>query len=314
MHAAQGALSGDSRQKMEFIKRSTVGYLFAILLAQPMVASAWTKHIDCEGGTLNSKVLDGGGGINLFSSTFTLTTYSRDQVATGSQSCKMGITSGTDGWGNFGAISTFPSKIASGSEVWVRVSLFLPTGFNVSTNTGMLKFLRVHTASSSGGNEGYHDLLIAKPGATFWGADGKEYTASYISNYEGGGYPVGVGTRPANDAVLGKWESYEMYVNFDPVSKDAGGKGEVRIWKNNQLLLDRTNNGTLRSASSVSDSFYLFTYWNGNAPATQSLYVDDIILTSERPANRDAKGNPFIGGSTVVTEIRPNPPTNVAIQ
>jgi hypothetical protein len=53
---------------------------------------AWTTHIDCEGGTIGAHVQDGVA--NSFSSSFGLTTYSTDQVGTGKQSCKMGVTQG----------------------------------------------------------------------------------------------------------------------------------------------------------------------------------------------------------------------------
>ena len=105
-----------------------------------------------------------------------------------------------------------------------------------------------------------------------------------------------VGTVPANNVVNGAWETYEMYIMFDSVAKSAGGQAEVRIWKNNTLLLDSTSMRTLVSTASYADYFYLFTYWNGNAPATTSLYVDDITITSDTPANRDSHGYPFIGG------------------
>jgi hypothetical protein len=201
-----------------------------------------------------------------------------------------------------------------GAEVWTRVSLFIPSSFNITTNTGVLKFMRVHTANSSGGNEGYHDLLISNPGTTQWDAGVGNWTASYIYNYEGFAKLIGVGTVPTNDAVKGKWETYEIYVKLDSTSKDAGGMGEVRIWKNNTLLLDRTNTATLVGSSSIADAFYLFTYWNGNAPATQSLYVDDVIVTSDTPANKDSAGHPFIGGTTPKSAAAPMPPKLNAIQ
>jgi len=76
-----------------------------------------------------------------------------------------------------------------------------------------------------------------------------------------------------NDLTMGKWETYKMYVKFDAVSKAAGGQGKLRIWKNNTLLLDRPDAPTLVQSSSLADHSYLFTYWNGTGPATQSLYM-----------------------------------------
>jgi hypothetical protein len=261
--------------------------------------SGWFTHIDCEGGTPGAQA--GQGGANEFTETFSSTIYSTAQVGTGSQSCQMGITQGSDGWGQWGASYVFPSPLQNGSELWVRVSLFVPAGFDTTTNDGMLKFMRVHTASPSNTNEGYHDLLFASPGFESWSPGVGNWSAPYIYSYEGAAQLIGTGTVPANNIATGQWETYEMYLKFDPVSKDAGGKGEIRIWKNNQLLLDRTSGPTLVQASSFADLFYLFTYWNGNAPATQSLYVDDVIVTNQTPANTDANGYPFIGAPVMTS-------------
>jgi len=51
--------------------------------------------------------------------------------------------------------------------------------FNLTTNTGVLKFMRIHTPCG-GANEGYHDILIANPGATFWNASTKLYFLLYL--------------------------------------------------------------------------------------------------------------------------------------
>jgi hypothetical protein len=274
-------------------------------------ASAWTTNINCE-GTSGTKVAEGGA--NHFASVFSKTIYSTEQVADGAQSCKMGITAGSDGWGEFGAIASFPSHMARNGEVWIRLNLFIPSGFNVSTNTGVLKFMRVHTASSGGANEGYHDLLISKPGSSFWDTVLGNISSSYVYNYEAFAKLLAVGIPPTDDFKTGRWEAYELYVKFDSVSRNAGGQGTVRIWKNNKLLYERRDQATLRSADSYADSFYLFTYWNGNAPATQSLYVDDVIVTSDTPANKDAAGNAFIGGNAVVASKVPAPATSVVAQ
>lgn len=257
------------------------------------VGTGWFVHIDCENGAIGTQVAQGGA--DEFTQTFSSTLYSNAEVGTGSESCQMGITQGSDGWGQWGASYVFPSPLQNGSELWVRVSLFVPAGFDMSTNDGMLKFMRVLTASPGVTDEGYHDLLVASPGFESWSSGIGNWTSPYIYNFEGAANLIGVGTVSANSLAAGQWETYEMYLKFSPVGKDAGGQGEIRIWKNNQLLLDRTSAPTLVQSTSFAELFYVFTYWNGNAPATQSLYVDDIELTNQTPANRDANGYPFIG-------------------
>jgi len=283
--------------------------LTALWLLQPMRANAWTTHIDCEGGTLGLNVLQNL--LNTFTVVFTKTIYTNEQVGTGSQSCKMGITQGSDGWSEWGAIYKFPSNLNVGSQLWARVSLYVPAGFNY-TASPWLKFMRIHTASPSNTNQGYRDLYINPPTGTVWdGALNKDVSAPYSFYYEGKPLVRTLGTRPANDIAFGQWETYEIYYKLDTVSKAAGGTGEIRIWKNNQLLADLTDQTTLVDAQTFAESLFLFTYWNANAPATQSLYVDDVIVTSDTPSNRDAAGNPFIGAPVVSTKAPPMPPGNV---
>jgi hypothetical protein len=310
---------------MRTLLKSTFLPLVALWLLSPMSASAWTWDNTCEGGTVGSLVSSAS--LTGFTDPFSLTDYSNVQAATGKQSCKMGITSGSDGWGIWGGTITFPSVIANGGQIWARVSLFVPAGFNLTASDGILKFMRIHTATSGGTNVGYHDLLIANSGAQEYNAAGKMLSSpAYVYNFEGIPNLQPVGTQSSNALAFGKWETYEMYVKFDTVAKANGGTGEVRVWKNNQLLLDFTSQATLVSSTDHADGFFVFTYWNGNAPATQSLYTDDIIATSDTPSNKDSAGNACLcgptpggaatstGSSAPTSPTTPDPPTNVSVQ
>jgi hypothetical protein len=292
-------------------KQLAILSLAAVSLAQPMLANAWTTHIDCEGGTLLSKVLEGT--LGRFSTTFMKTLYSNEQVSGGSQSCKMGISQGSDGWGEWGGIYQFPTKLTQGSQLWIRLNVYVPTTFNY-TGQPWLKFMRVHTASASNSNQGYLDLYINPLNGTVWDQSlYKDVVAPFTFYYEGKPVPHTLGTRPTHNIALGKWESYEIHYQLDDVPKNKGGTGNIRIWKNNLLIADFSDQVTLADATTYAEGFYLFTYWNGNGPTTQSLYVDDIIITSDLPAKRDANGNPFIGGA-VASTIAPKAPTEVGVQ
>ena len=68
---------------------------------------------------------------------------------------------------------------------------------------------------------------------------------------------------------------------------------------------------TLNTSDAFADLFYLFSYWNGGAPQTQTMYVDDIIVTSQTPTTKDAQGNPYIGmGETIPPEQPGSEPSN----
>lgn len=267
-------------------------------------ASGWTSHEECE-GTINERV----------PGFFTLTTYSNDQVGTGSTSCQMGIKAGTDGWATWGGSMSFPSTLAKGQELWIRLSMFVPNDFNYS-GSPQLKFMRTHTRASGGGNAGYLDFLITPDGPTHWDDANKKQTDSpYYYYYETVVRQEYPGVFSGDRIEKGVWESYEIYYKFDTLSVDEGGTGVVRIWKNNKLLSNLTNQITLNNSTTVADSFYLFTYWNGNAPKDQHLYIDDIIMTSDTPANTDDNGFRFIGGSigSDSRSVSPMPPSGLEV-
>jgi hypothetical protein len=313
--------------------KMTVNLLAAIALpglslVLPQTAGAWTTNISCQGGTAGQQVAQGG--TNQWTNSFTSTLYSTTQVPTGStQSCQLGITSGADGWDQWGGIYMFPTQLTTGSNLWIRLALYVPTGFNYTANP-WLKFMRVHTASPSNNDEGYNDLYINPPGGSVWDDTlNKQITAPFTYYYEAQGDDRAVGTS-ANNIAYGTWETYEIHYTIDTKSKNNGGTGEVRIWKNNVLIADLTDQYQLANSSTYADSFYLFTYWNGNAPATEQLYVNDVIITTDTPSNKDAAGNAFIGApvlagpsgsssgsgsgtTTTTTTVTPDPPANVTV-
>lgn len=291
------------------LKSVPILVLVLFALRAPTATAAWTTQIDCQHGTNGTRVPQGGA--NEFTNAFTKTIYSSTVVTTGKVSCQMGIAAGTDGWDSWGGIYDFPSHLGPGSELWIRLSLYVPAGFNYTANP-WLKFMRVHTGSATSNDKGFIDLLFNPPTGTVWDyATKMSVTDPFTFYYEGKPIPHALGVRGQNGVVPGKWETYEIYYKFDTVSKMNGGTGEVRIWQNNELLADLTDQVTLKDSTTYADSFFLFTYWNGMAPATQSVYVDDITITDDTPSNRDANGNPCICSAM---QAQPTPPPGVAVQ
>lgn len=289
---------------VKFKLTSLFFYLFVLMFGHGS-AHGWTEFENCE-GVEDVKV----------PGFFSLTKYTSEKVKAGSTSCRMGISSGTDGWGTWGGTMAFPSDLAKGDELWIRLNMFVPTDFNY-TGSPQLKFMRVHTKTSSGGHLGYLDFLVTPNGPTHWDSNiGIQSDAPYYYYYESVVRQIYPGTYQNDRIQKGVWESFEIYWELDNVSVDSGGNGRVRIWKNNKLLGDYTNQTTLTNSTDLADSFFLFTYWNGNAPKTQHVYIDDIVMTSDRPDNVDAHGNYFIGGenSDPAPEYsRPSPPSEMQI-
>ncbi|MDB6063073.1 MAG: hypothetical protein JWM78_3176 [Verrucomicrobiaceae bacterium] len=251
-------------------------------------AFAWRIDMNFNNGVLGKAAQGSGGFSDAAGGTFFTDTNSYE----GGKAVEMNITKGATAFGTWGGIINYPTVLKKGDQIWYRVRTFMPAGFNYnSTSEGnRLKFLRIHTLSASNSNEGYNDWYINPKGSAI--AD------SYIFEGEQVWDDFGAAKYAP---VLGTWETYEFYVKFDNVPVSSGGTARVRVWKNGELLKDITNRKTLVSASSFSDRAHMFTYWNGGSPATQKLYVDDIVLTSDTPAAVDAKGNPFVGTGTKTT-------------
>jgi hypothetical protein len=131
-------------------------------------------------------------------------------------------------------------------------------------------------------------------------------------NFEGRAGLTMVGVRPTDDVQKGKWETFEIYIKHDSVSQANGGMAVERIWKNNKLLINATHQTTAVDKTGIVDAVYLFTYWNGSAPADQYLYMDDLIMTNERPTNRDANGYAYLG-SPVMAGAVPAAPGNLVV-
>jgi hypothetical protein len=70
----------------------------------------------------------------------------------------------------------------------------------------------------------------------------------------------------------------------------------VKFWKvvngEIKLLFSDYTDKTLKNPGDKVDAFLLFTYWNGGASKTQSMYVDDIWLSTERPPEMNPPKSP----------------------
>lgn len=200
----------------------------------------------------------------------------------GAQSARLTVQEGSD---LFGGVKEFPTRLGPGSELWLRFRVYWPSGFDWSADP-FLKFFRVHTQSPTRINEGYVDWYINNPqrvaGPPF----------QIIKEIEDRWHYFGADYR--DDPKWNVWETYEVHYVFDSVPVSRGGRARVQAWKNGQLLADIRDMRTLETPESYAHELQ-FSYWNGGAPKTQSWYLDDIQLTTLRPSDRDAAGNPMIG-------------------
>lgn len=274
------------------VGKGLLSLLLFFVLATPV--ESWTVSFDFESGTDGEFCGLESGGSSIISSV---------QSYGGTKSCQFSIGEGKTGFGQWGGGITYPENLNRGDELWLRLNTYFPDGFDYNSyGEGLrLKFLRFHTASANGANEGYNDWYItgAHPGDS----------TPFKWIYEGEQRWVDVGNN--TDKIRRRaWETYEMYVRFDNVSVADGGMATIRLWKNGRLIADINNRKTLSASTTISDYTYIFTYWNGGSPKTQSMYVDNIILTSDRPTRQDSSGNFFIGPPS--TPPAPVNPTGAA--
>lgn len=256
-------------------------------------ADAWTRQENFDKGTAGAAIRSEG------FDWLSRSRYATTRYGSSGLGGEIGINGGTSGSSDFGAYIYFPQPIREGGEVWYRVRTYMPSSFDYRSPTFALKFLRVHTtAGSTGQNRGYLDTYINPSGSYFFQNEfyqnqaHEDWTEQDLSSLRSTSQVVRKDT----------WETYEVYVRFSATP----GSGIYRVWKNGNLVYQNTKWPTLASSGDQSDMALLFTYWNGNAPKTQSMYVDDIIVTTDRPANRDSQGNPFIGvGETARVPLAP---------
>lgn len=255
----------------------------------------WSKHISFELGVLGVKAE----GIDGFSGAAgkSYTSCGSGEIKQLSGKCaQLNIVAGDTGFGVWGGIIGFPQKAYRGETIWYLVHTYMPKGFDYHAYAGgnRLKFLRIHTADSAGKNIGYDDIYF----------DGLGSINPFIFIYEGELRWYKIGGAP-HFPVFDQWESYEFAVTLDTVPAAQGGKAMIRFWKNGVLVEEFRDRITLKTETGYADAAYLFTYWNGGAPKTQSMYVDEITVTN-KATNKDLDGNLYIGG--LIAPARPKAP------
>ncbi|MHA7808367.1 MAG: hypothetical protein ACX933_01055 [Marinobacter adhaerens] len=262
--------------------------IFITLAMLSLNLEAWTREEGFNEGDVGQSVQstgamdDAAGG----------TKYSAEQSFDGTLSAKMSIAAGATGFGSWGGIVNFPNDLRSGDSYWVQFYMYIPDSFYISTPTnGSLKFLRIRTATAQGSNGGYNDFQIMD--------DGTRADAVYRFIKEGvwdrGWMEIGSSSERSTLLPRDRWFKVELALSFGVSPVSEGGNSYVRLWIDDQLVWNGTNAQTLSGSDHIADALYIFTYWNGDAPQSQSLYIDNLIMTSDTPSNRDSRGNPYIG-------------------
>lgn len=268
---------------------SGVLFLSIISFVGGQNAFAWTIANDFEGGTVGQLA----GGSSGLSEPYSQTVFSDTIVHAGTRSAKTSFTSGSTGSSQYGGSISFPSNLVSGNELWARGYFYFEPGFSFACSPVIKIFRIARVKTSGGGHAGYLSV--------FSNSSGQILLSNEVDN-DGMNAEYGTGV----NFTVGAWQSIEMYAKLSTTNPI------LRIWKDGVLIIEKTDYQTLSSSTAVADFGLLYTYWNGGSPKNQVAYNDDIVFTTDQPANRDAKGNYMIG--PIGWSIQPAKPTNVTIK
>lgn len=91
------------------------------------------------------------------------------------------------------------------------------------------------------------------------------------------------------------WNHVEAYYRLNSISNGIGqADGIIRVWFNNSLVFERTN-AILRTGqrSTMKLNQFIFGPWIGDgSPVTQTMWIDDLVVASERPGSGSALAAP----------------------
>ncbi|MHC4740218.1 MAG: Ig-like domain-containing domain, partial [Planctomycetota bacterium] len=249
--------------------------LILVLLLATEQASAWTKTIGFEDGTVGQKArgtadsFDGAGTDSLFSDTYS---------SEGDQSCNFHFRECEGIWGKAHGQIDYPANITYGGEVWIRCYIYQKSpwsnGYCGPFTSGNWKFFRIARRRSDGSWRGYTSII-------------GRHTGPFIIRSEA----CPVSTLNQTDPYTlqeDKWECVEFYVKFHET------QGIIRMWINGELKVEQTNFQT----SYVGDYAYfsyVYTTWNDKPEHDMDSYMDSIVITTNTPGQQDSYGNPMIG-------------------
>jgi hypothetical protein len=263
---------------------------FSLLIMSFSAANsyAWSIDENFNDGVVGQSVQQGGAMDDAAGGT----KYSDEQSLEGGLAAKMSIAAGQTGFGSWGGIVNFPSSLNSGDRYWVQFYMYIPSDFRIYTPTnGSLKFLRVRTVTPNGSNAGYNDFQIMDDGTN----DDAVYRYIKEGVWDRGWMQVGRANERSTILPRDQWFKVELALSFGVTPLSEGGNSYVRYWVNDKLVWNGTGAQTLSGSDHIADALYIFTYWNGEAPKSQSLYIDSLVMTSDTPSNRDSQGFAYIG-------------------
>jgi hypothetical protein len=272
--------------------------LFLGLMTSSSISHAWTVTADFEYGSIG-EIATGSDGLT---NNAAQATYTNEHVFLGGQALKAQVNSGGTA---FGGMIQYPSSLGEGDEVWYRARWFFPSSWIFTTTSGQ-KLMRIGSKLNGGD---WWDIYIDKDTQQIEPHTDLGASKVAFNDYKYGDSPMITGPRGQHGRAvkIDSWNTYEIYIKFSSIPSNS----IIRIWQEGSLVFEAAGIvATLGSSNNVSDRVLIGNYYNGNAPKTMSAYIDNIEITSDRPSNSDANGNPMISERT----LTPRPPVQLSVQ
>lgn len=154
------------------------------------------------------------------------------------------------------------------------------TGTSGVFNTGGFSSAGMVGVCASGLNdgEGYIDIYMENAAGSGVQNDGRLLIET--ENY--GGINNGPLIYSSGNMLKNVWNTVEFRVVLDDVPMSQGGTARMQMWcrvgQQMVLICDVQDTATLNLATSEAYDMILFNYWNGSSPATQTMYLDRVVM------------------------------------
>lgn len=173
-------------------------------------------------------------------------------------------------------------------ELFTQFYLYLPDGTDATGTRYAVKGLQNDKwwRVWSGGDAGYSRVPGCEQGMSMWG---KRLAPEYMFKPKTGAqWGMGQGDPDdytyardvLTDEFLGRWVRVRYH---NKVATAANNDGVIRVWFDDQLLLDKRSlhcyPGADTAAVNRFTNAYLFGYANNGYPAGQVAYVDDLVFS-----------------------------------
>lgn len=246
---------------------STASYNFQVgdpfaSIVQPIInynPTSWLMNLNFEVGQVGTKAT----GSYALTNSFSKTLFTTDLSRSGAMSMIATVSKDQNGLKESGGSIYYPT-VNDGKSFSIKYFVYIPSSYIVKSATGNgFEIMSLYS------NDGSITMYVGENGISvankIGGPDYYKYMKDTYGDWKG----------------ISKPFPRDRWVPIEVKLKLSSTKGEMRVYFDNDLVLEDLQSKTITSPG---DYFYwgrILTYWEGLAPKDQSLYFDDIIITNQ---------------------------------